>query len=636
MLINLSVTLGQTQKPGDDMDSVFVRGRSFLILGEKSMYIEKDTLLLLPDSVASQLKKDETRRSDEFYSKIKVSFYKHRFTKELYDLLFRDTSKKTKPRGPTVRPGNNYEEHAGKVISRVIIKKLEIFGASINDTTKRSNKWAIRAGNRLHVYTRGRVVRNNIFFTDGDRLDPDLIVDSERILRSLPFVRDSRIYVVPGATRDEVDVIILVKDLWSISFDGGASDLGDWDLTLTERNFLGLGHELRNEFDYDDINNPKVGYSGTYTINSIKNTFITADLNFVRSQNLDRTRLRIFRNFITPETKYAGGIQLTRQNELVQRIEEEGVTEFFSEFDNQDFWFGRSYMIDRKEDVRTNLQIATRFSRTNFVDRPMVSEDTNQLFFDNDLYLFSIGYSKRSYEKSSLIRGYGRTEDIPQGALYEITAGRDINEFNERTYVATRVIHGKYFGRFGYARPSLAVGGFLRDGRFEQGMLNLNVTYFSNLYRFKRVNFRQFFDLDYTHGLRRFDDEFITINDQLGVRGLSNVFLRGTRRFNFKSETVAFTPVFFWGFRMAIFTFLDFAIVNNRRTSLFDNKLYQGYGLGFRFRNENLAFNTLQIRLAWYPRTPANATSYDLDLTGRTSLQIGDFRVNEPEVLPFR
>ena len=67
------------------------------------MYIERDTLILLPDSIATKLKKDETQRSDEFYGKLKERFYKSRFTKELYDLLFKDTSKKPAPSTPTVK-----------------------------------------------------------------------------------------------------------------------------------------------------------------------------------------------------------------------------------------------------------------------------------------------------------------------------------------------------------------------------------------------------------------------------------------------------------------------------------------------------------------------------------------------------
>ncbi|TRX61722.1 hypothetical protein FNH22_02795 [Fulvivirga sp. M361] len=633
----ISVSFGQRKKAGDDgMDSVFVKGRSFLILADSSLYVENDTLIILPDSIAVKLKKDESRRSEEFYGKIKEQLYKTKFTKRLYKIIFKDPGKPKGRKTPVASRGHNYDLFKGKTIDKVSIKKLDIFGTSINDTTRSSDNWWLKSANKLHTYTRGKVIRNNIFFKSGDKVDPDLIIDSERILRSLPFVRDSRIYLVPGESKDKVDAIVIVKDVWSLSFDGGASGPDEWDFALTERNLFGLGHELRNEINFDERNKPKAGYSATYAINNIKNTFITGQFNFVRSQDLDRTQLHVFRNFITPETKYAGGIQITNQNNLVERIEPDTILGFFAKFNNQDFWFGRSYQIDRTENARTNIQLAARFSRTRFLDRPFVSEDTNQLFFDSNLYLFSIGYSQRSYEKSSLILGYGRTEDIPEGMLYQLTFGRDANEFNTRGYIATKASKGGYLGRIGYVRPEVAIGGFIRQGKFEQGMLSFNMSYFSYLYRLKRLNFRQFFNLDYTIGIRRFNDELITINDESGIRGLNSVFLRGTRRLSFKSETVLFTPVYFFGFRMALFSFIDIAIVNGNSKTLFRNRFYQGYGLGFRFRNENLAFNTIQIRLAWYPKTPGDVSDYDLEFTGRTSLQIGDFDVREPEVLEFR
>lgn len=620
-----------------EVDTIAVQGRSFLVLGDSSLYVPKDTIFIVPDSLARRMVLDRGKRSDDFYINLKNSFYKHRFTKELYDLLFKDPERKKRSKKPDPVQGYSIEEFEGQRISQVIIKKLKIFGTSINDTTKRSNKWAIRVGNRLHTYTRGRIIRNNLFFEEGDIIQANLITDSERIVRALPFVRDARIYLRPGKQEGEVEAIVVVKDLWSLSFDGGFSGFDEWDVSLTERNFLGLGHEIRNEFDYDEVNSQVLGYSGTYRINSIKNTFITTDFNFVSSEQLDRTRFRIFRNFITPETKYAGGIIITRQRELIQRVNPDEIVSFNSEFNNQDFWFGKSYLISGDDDRRSTIQVAGRFSRTRFLERPeVVNESTNQFFRDNDLYLISLGYSTRSYEKSSLILGFGRTEDVPEGVLYEATVGREINEFNSRNYYGFKVALGRYMGRLGYLRPQVAFGGFQREDRFEQGMVNLSATYFSNLYRLRRTNFRQFFIFDYTLGIRRFDDEFITINDDFGIRGLNNVFLRGTKRLNLKSETVAFTPLYVLGFRFAVYGFIDLALVNDSESKLLKNTLYQGYGIGLRLRNENLTFNTIQIRLGWYPNVPSGLSNFDYDISGASSLRIDDFRVVEPNTLRFQ
>ena len=618
------------------MDSVRVKGRSFLILADSSIYIENDTLIFLPDSVARKLKRDETRRSDEFYKKLKEKFYKKRFTRELYDLLFVEPDRSTKPKETTTVSNGNYKKYEGRRINRITIKKLEVFGTSINDTTRHSKAWAAKVANDLHVYTRSRIIRNNIFFEEGDAIDPDALSDSERVLRNLPYVKDARIYVISRSGSEEVEVLIIIKDIWSISGEVSIDNFDAADFAVIDKNFLGLGHELRNEFLYNTSYKPVIGYNGTYSINNIKNTFVTGEFNFARSEPLDRMGIRFYRNFITPEIKYAGGVEWIKTNILLNREYPDTTISFYAEFNHQDLWLGRSWLIDESEDKgRTNLQLAVRYDRMRHLDRPVVTSDTNQMFFDRNLYLYSVAISRRDYEKSSLVRGYGRTEDIPKGYLLEFTTGKENNEYYTRTYLGWRFSIGSFYGRIGYLRPSMALGGFIRKGRVEQGTFKTTIDYFSHLYRFKKVNFRQFFRFDYTIGINRFHDEFVNINNDRGVRGLSDTFLRGTRKLALRAETVAFTPFYIIGFRFAFFGFIDLAIVNSKESKLLKNPLYQGYGVGLRLRNENMAFEAIQIRLAWYPVTPPDQSSLGFELTGQVPLRIPDFRIERPEVLDF-
>lgn len=628
------------QKKGqkkDQMDSVFVKGKSILILGDSSIYIENDTTIVLPDSVAIKMRRDEAKRSDEFYQRLKEKFYKRRFTKELYKLLFNDPPK-TEPQKTVKTPekiNDNFEHYTGKRIRKVNVKKMEVFGTSIRDTTKNVDSWAINLANDLHTSTRTRIIKNNIFFEEGDEVDPDLIADSERVLRQLPYVRDARIYLIPREGTDEVDALVIVKDIWSIGAEFSYSDVERFDVTLVDKNFLGLGHEFRNEFLFDSQNTPKVGYSGTYTINNIYNTFITGELYYARSEPLDRIGGSIYRNFITPETKHAGGFTLLEEKRRLTRIFPDTTITFFSKYNLQDIWLGRSFIIDEEEDARTNLVLAGSYSSVDFLDRPLVESDTNQQFFDYNRYLFSVGLTKRAYEKSSLIAGFGRTEDIPVGYLIEATLGKEVNEFYSRTYLGYRLAYGRYFDRIGYLKSAVSLGGYVRNKRMEQGVFNMQFQYFSHLYRFNRTSYRQFFSLSYSNGIRRFENEFVDINDERGVRGLDYVFLRGTSKLAFSAETVAFTPLYFLGFRFAPFLFLDFAVVNENSSKLLKNQLYQGYGIGLRLRNENLAFNTFQIRLAWYPVLPPENTQFGFDISGRNSTGITDFRTGEPAIIQF-
>lgn len=85
------------------MDSIYVHGRSIVILGDSSLFVENDTILILPDSLAARLERDEQGRSEEFYRRLKQRFSKNRFSRELYNLIFTDPAsddKAGKPRPP--------------------------------------------------------------------------------------------------------------------------------------------------------------------------------------------------------------------------------------------------------------------------------------------------------------------------------------------------------------------------------------------------------------------------------------------------------------------------------------------------------------------------------------------------------
>ncbi len=100
-----------------------------------------------------------------------------------------------------------------------------------------------RVSNALHVRTRESFIRGELLFEEGDCLDPFLISESERLLRSRPFIKEATVTAQPDAAGRLV-VLVRTRDDWSlgislgISFDEGLSFDG---IGVTERNFLGRG-----------------------------------------------------------------------------------------------------------------------------------------------------------------------------------------------------------------------------------------------------------------------------------------------------------------------------------------------------------------------------------------------------------
>ena len=90
---------------------------------------------------------------------------------------------------------HSFDVYGGKQIRYVYYNRLKVFGTTIEDTTVVPNK-LVRFANRLHYDTRTWVIKQSLFFREGDTVNAYKLVDNERYLRRLPFIVDARIYVI--------------------------------------------------------------------------------------------------------------------------------------------------------------------------------------------------------------------------------------------------------------------------------------------------------------------------------------------------------------------------------------------------------------------------------------------------------
>ncbi|CAN5408634.1 hypothetical protein BH23BAC1_BH23BAC1_35180 [soil metagenome] len=622
-------------------DSIKIKANTFLILGNSTFFIKNDTIIYLPETVTATEEDLESPKTKAFYDLLKKHFYKNRITREIYDLLFTSPPKKIKddPHIPEVSE-NPFIPFEGKIIGDIRIKKLDVFGPTLEDTGRVTKSWAARTANKLHIDTQDWVIYNNMLVKPGDYIEPEVLADNERVIRLLPFIRDVRIIVVPRADDEEiVDLLVLTNDVWSISADFSPRGFTSASLALSDRNILGFGHEFINRVTFDNRLSQNFGYEGIYRIPNLRGTFITGDFNYANTFFRDGYSLRFFRNFITPDIKYAGGLEISNMKTLTGLTFQDTSIIFPFQAGVQDLWVGRAYPTafgNENLRERSRFVMAGRVTRTNYTLRPEVTADTNQSYHSNTLILSTFGLSTRKYYKDRLIYGYGRTEDIPYGNLLEITTGVSLGEFYKRPYIGLRWARGGLFRTYGYTYLGVSAGSFIRNNRWEQGVLKLETNYFSNLIWLRNHRIRQFINVQYTLGIRRFADEFINIRDENGIRGLRNeFFLRGTRKLVLSVETVDFTPFYLMGFRLAVFGFADVAMIAPNNVPLLSGNLFQGYGVGFRIRNDNLTFNAFQLRLAYYPTVPPGVSNFGFNVDGLTPLRLDDFDIQAPNANLF-
>jgi len=179
-------------------------------------------------------------------------------------------------------------------------------------------------------------------------------------------------------------------------------------------------------------------------------------------------------------------------------------------------------------------------------------------------------------------------------------------------------------------------GSFINDYNAEQAVLTLRMRYFSNLLPIRGSMVRNFLNVNYTRGIARYEDEYLKVLRENGFAGFRNDSLRGGQRVTMSFETVFFSPYNLYGFKFAFFGFADMSFLAGTHQLISNGTILSGLGIGIRLRNENLVFNTLQVRIGYYPNPPAYSDINALTLSGEQPLRPSNFEPGPPAVYKYQ
>jgi hypothetical protein len=568
-----------------------------------------------------------------FYDSLKIKASRTILTKKLYEFVIvtHDTTNKKVIKGTS---DASYISHSGKKIRHIEIQRLNVFGVNINDPASTNPRDIENILNKTHFNTNENIIRKNLLISEGDTISPLTLSDNERILRELSFIDDARIMVVP-VSDDEADIVVLTKDVYSLGASYTYKGLNRGNISIFERNIFGIGHEVEFNFPYDSkiSNSPGVGVH--YLVNNMWKSFINLNLFFADGLGKTNYGFSLNRELISSATKYAGGISVMQMN-TTEDLDTLPVPEPLK-YNLQDYWLSRSFLINKEKVSRIILGI--RYTNNNVFDRPYILPDSYYNIQKYRIYLASAAFSVQKYYKTNLIYSYGRTEDIPYGALARVTVGREYNEFNQfhvRKYIGTEIALGKSIDGLGYFYGSAGIASFLNGQQPRQGLLSLKVNYFSNLMTVGKSRMRNFIYLDYTRGFDRNTDEYLVFKKGNGFSGFRNDSVSGRQRLSVSLESVIFSPVNFIGFRFAFFGFTDFSFLSGSNEIIDNGYSLTSIGLGFRIRNDNMVFNTLQVRFSYYPNPPYYSDINHVVVSGEQLLKPKNFDSGPPSIIQFR
>ena len=566
-------------------------------------------ILCMSECLPAQTTKGETRDSStnvvqdvKDYSK-KDNF----FSRLLKSILVEDDQQQP---GST-HPGTDrqlIQTFSGKVIREINIEILDVFGGSVDNPKDSVRSWLQDRGNSLHVQTKEWLITNKLLFSQGEIFVPFDIEESERIIRQSPYVYDVRI--IPQEIEnnpDSVDIMVYVQDIWSISggaiYSPGNKTGRTW---FNDINFLGFGNEINGGLKVDREFTHGWDWDGGYSVNNIGKTFISANVFYSSGTDHQQYGIMIGRDFSSQVIRWGGGISQLWQNTRYPDLRDT-LGHFETARDNQqDYWLGYAFDVrpfDPTTVYQNRFNIAGRVTRTVYSEKP--DFDTLNLFQNNTFYLGRVGFSYRTYYQDRYVFGLGRTEDVPLITMIELLFGLEQGASSSRPYYGLKTGYSFHNDQLGYLYGGFQTGAFRSDEKWLNRTSILELLYFSNLHAIGNYNWRHYIGSRYSYS---FDpsspQDVLNINNQGGLRGFSDSYIRGNKKLVLNYEADIFVPLKFLGLQLAVIVFADFGLISSSNSSLFASMLYQGYGFGFRIRNEHLIFPQIQFMFGFYPNTP--------------------------------
>lgn len=599
-------------------------------------------LLFLIGSKSFAQNNEETKDTAKVYKNIYDFSKKSKFSKFVYELLFdknalkRQTSNFKNKNIPTIK----HESHSGKIIRNVTVISYDPFGYSVTDSLKKPEKKIENFGNSIHIKTKEFTLKNLLLFKEKEAYDSLKVIESERLIRRQRYTRRTLIEIHPTSSSDSIDIVLKVLDSWSLLPNGSLST-SQGEARLTERNILGLGHQISGLYKYRFDDNEKT-ISSRYLINNIKNTFLSVEFGYDNDfdKNSQRT-IELKREFYSPITKWAFGVSFqnkTQKYNFYQIIPDSTLVED-TKSEYEDYWIGRSFKIFNDNSYKnrtTRLITSITYNKKIFKQKPEDFVDLYDYYSNEKNVIGLIGISSRQYYQDKFLFNYDIIEDIPYGRTLALTIGNQEKFNTNRLYLGTKMAHGKKYN-FGYLSSSAEFGSFFRNRKSEQSAFRFELNYFTDLIPIGKWSMRQFIKPTYIWGNNRLNSEkdLLTLSENMGIQGFNSP-ITGNQKWVLNLQTQTYSPGSWHGFRFSPYFNATFGSLINRDTAFLNTKIYSKFSIGLLLNNDYLVFNSFQISFSYYPSIPFEGTNIlKTNSFENTDLSISDFQVSKPAYIKY-
>lgn len=542
---------------------------------------------------------------------------------------------------PTVKSEDAFIPFEGKIVRNIIINKVG-FEKSIYDSSRSFKNSTTRLANSLHANTKEGVIRDNLFFRKNKPLNPYRLADNERHLRDLDFILDSKIEVcVVNGSEDSVDVEVFVRDVFSFGVKLDPEEMNAARVDIYNVNLFGQGQRVQVNTLFDTEREPNFGMSFLYRKSSLAGTLINPSVGYTQinsgrsygTENEHAYFIRLDRPLVSPYTRMAGGVEVSK-NYSFNNYSVDSANFRNYRYHLEDFWVGYNMGIYNTVNSRERHFLAVRYFNQNFERKPeQVQEQTNPLYNNQQYLLGSVTFYEQNFYKTRYVYGFGRTEDIPYGKTLSFTGGWSSEFGMDRSYLGFNTSRDFVTSKGNFYKMSAGGGTFFRDDKTEDSFIFANGQYYSRLCVSEALKVRQLVEGGYAQAFNNSIRPLLTLNNQLfGFRPDS---LYTHKRAFLRTETTLFTNWKVAGFHLAGFVSLESAFLQVTPGEDITEKFIWGTTGGFRIRNENITFGTIEVRGYYFPTDIKGVDTFSIRVSTNVRLKYTSTFVRPPSFVNY-
>lgn len=481
--------------------------------------------------------------------------------------------------------------------TQLTIRSITIHANDIFDVKDdRENGIFYRTANALHFHTRQETIRQQLLFKEGDSFSPQLILETERLLRSNRYIGKATIET--NIDGDFVDVIVETQDTWSTkpkiraSHTGGESHS---EIGLKEENLFGLG--ISADLSYK-TNAQRSSYVLSLANEHLFDSWHSGKIRYVSSSDGDQKMVAIAKPFYSLDTRNSHGASYDRliENEAYYLLGEK-YFEYNKEESDHNLFYGWSNGLHEGSTYRHSLGIQYNRQRYSDIEQPesmdipMVAQYLSSHHIlptdRRDLYpYYGLEYLQDQYIETRNLEHIGRVEDRYVG----FSAGAQIGYSNSTWGAFDESIFFSAYADKTFIlseRSSISARADFNLRWQDRSAENLKTSFLFRYFNEHTDHFKFYTDFSSINGYKLDLQNQIFLDNESGMRGFPAHYLSGTSTQKITFEERYYSdakPLRIFGIGAAVFADIGH-ISGGNEIERQHSGTYSDVGLGLRIAN---------------------------------------------------